>query len=212
MGIFRKYVQEIWPLVPTILRKKADNVVNLMWLVSNQGMDAVAEALTEFITVSYPLTTASGWMLDEHWGPYVNVQRNGLTDEEFRLYIRAKRLLNRSWGAVDQALNLFQLFLPTANLEWVPSYPKAWTIYITGVDMGQAALALAFMEKKPSPEGGGFSVCGDNGFAHIYDEKCFNYKSEYGTIGVDYVVTGWFTSEYGDPGSATAGYAHVVQI
>lgn len=212
MPIFRQYVEKLLPLVPTILRRKATNILNLTIGQYDAGMDAVAEALYQFIMEKWPLEFATGWLLDEHWGPYTNVQRNGGDDTQFRLFIRAKRLLNRSWGAADQALVIFQLLLPTATLTFTPAYPKAWTISILGVDMAEAAQAIAFMTKKPSPQGGGFSVAGDNGFALIVDAKAFNFNSVYGTEGVDYIVTGWYSSIYGASGGEEAGWAHVAQI
>lgn len=225
MAIFRRYVEDLAGLVPTVLRRMApvviddagtetsQNVINLAYVVGElQPLDALGEALEEMAETAWPLATAEAWVLDEHWGPFHGIQRNGGTDSEFRTFIQAKRLLNRSWGAADQALEIFKLLLPTADLAFLPWYPKAWEIIITGVDMATAAAAVAFMEKKPSPLGGGFSVCGDNGWATIVDPECFNYSSVYGVIGVDYDVTGFFGSVYGAGGGAQAGYAHVQGI
>jgi hypothetical protein len=212
MAIFTDYLETMSNYVPVILRRQAANVINLLVNLGYEALDAQGEALTEMMDTSWPLTTASGWVLDEHWGPYHDLQRNGQSDTDYRLYIRAKRLLNRSWGAADQALAIFKLLLPTADLSFTPYYPKAWTIQITGVDMATAAPAVLFMTKKPSPQGGGFSVCGDNGFSIVVDPECFNYSSVYGTLGVEYDVTGWFGSVYGAGGGVQAGYAHVQQI
>ena len=226
MSIFTDILDTYIPLVPTILRSMAPVVIdaetgvetsqnawNLAIIVGGmQPLQALTQALAQMDETDYPLPTAAGWVLDQHWGPMHNVQRNGGTDAEFRVFVQAKRLLNASWGAADQALDIFALLLPAAGTIFTPYYPKAWTIQLTGVDMAQAAEVLAFMSKKPSPLGGGFSVCGDNGFAIVTDPECFNYSSVYGVIGVDYVVTGWFGSVYGAGGGVQAGYAHVAQI
>lgn len=225
MPIFQTYVADLAPLVPTILRRLAPvvideagtetsaNVINLAYVVGElQPLDALGAAVAQFSETDWPLATAAGWVLDQHWGPLHDIQRNGGTDSEFRNFIFAKRLLIRSWGAADQALEIFALLLPTADLTFLTWYPKAWEIIITGVDMATAAAAVNFMAKKPSPLGGGFSVCGDNGFATIVDPECFNYSSVYGTIGVEYDVTGFFGSIYGAGGGAQAGYAHVQAI
>ena len=224
MSIFQSFVDDLSPLVPVILRRLAPvvvdadgttsskNILNLAVVLGDQVYDAGGQALAEMMDTSWPLATASGWVLDEHWGPYHDVQRNGADDDDFRIFIRAKRLLNRSWGAADQALQIFNLLLPKANLEWTAYYPKAWTITITGVTMAEAAQAVAFMTKKPSPLGGGFSVCGDNGAAIIGDTEVFSYSSVHGAPGLDYSVTGWFGSVYGAGGGAQAGYAHVAAI
>lgn len=225
MAIFQNYLAHLSGLVPSLYRRMpqvvideedgtttSQNILNLAQVLPLQFLDACAEALVEYIETDWPLATAAGWVLDDHWGPYHNLQRNGLSDTDYRLFIRAKRLLNRSWGAADQALTIFRLLLPTSTLAFTPWYPKAWTITITGVSMAVAAPAVNFMTKKPSPQGGGFSVCGDNGTAVIVDPECFNYSSVYGVIGVDYLVTGWFSSVYGAGGGVQAGYAHVAAI
>lgn len=224
MSIFQSFVDDLSPLVPVILRRLAPvvidddgttsskNILNLAVALGDQVYDAAGQALAEMMDTSWPLATASGWVLDEHWGPYHDVQRNGADDDDFRIFIRAKRLLNRSWGAADQALQIFHLLLPKADLAWTAYYPKNWTITITGVTMAEAAQAVAFMTKKPSPLGGGFSVCGDNGAAVIVDTEVFSYSSVYAPPGPDYVVTGWFGSVYGAGGGVQAGYAHVATI
>jgi hypothetical protein len=225
MSIFRRYVDDLAGLVPTILRRVAPvtiddegretsaNVINLAYVVGElQPLDALGAALAEMAETDWPLATAAGWVLDDHWGPFHGLQRNGSSDADYRTFIRAKRMLNRSWGAADQALAIFKLLLPTADLAFLPWYPKAWEIIITGVDMATALPAVNFMTKRPSPLGGGFSVCGDNGFATIIDAECFNYSSVYGTLGVEYDVTGFYGSVYGAGGGAQAGFAHVQGI
>jgi hypothetical protein len=211
VAIFRRFVDDIWPLVPTILRRKSSNVLNLCHRANAEINDAIAEALEQYIA-AWNIDDAPGWLLDEHWGPYHNIQRNGLSDADFKRFIHAKRLLNKSWGTGDQALRIFGVLLPTAVLSFDYFPPKSWVVNINGVSMADADLAVKFMTKKPSPQGGGFSVAGDNGIAIIVDPFAFNYGSVYGVMGVDYQVTGWFTSVYGDPGSAVAGYAHAQGI
>lgn len=208
MTIFRKYVEDLWPLVPTVLRRFSKNIINLAMGQMNAAQDVIAEALQEYIETSWPIDTASTWILDDHWGPYHNIQRNGTTDADFRKYIRAKRYLNRSWGSADQALEIFAVLLPTATLTFSYFAPKAWVVNITGVDIATATLATNFMRKGPSPDGGGFSVCGDNGTAVVVDPECFNYSSVHGAV----TVTGFFGSVYGAGGGTQAGYAHVVSI
>ena len=208
MAIFRNYVEDLWPLVPTVLRRFSKNIINLAVGQMNAAPDVIAEALQSYIETSWPIDTASPWVLDEHWGPYHNIQRNGTTDPVFRRYIHAKRYLNRSWGSGDQALTIFGVLLPTAALTFSYFAPKSWVVNITGVDMAAATLATNFMRKNPSPQGGGFSVAGDNGVAIIVDPECFNYSSVHCVV----TVTGFFGSVYGAGGGVQAGYAHVVGI
>lgn len=217
MAIFKNFQETISGLIPTILRKFDLNILKLALEESSGAADAVAQSLDEFAKTGWPLPTAETWVLDEHWGPVTGILRNGVDDDLYRRLIRAKRLLNRSWGAADQALVIFRLLLPeAATLDFTPYYPKNWTINIANVDMVETATAINFMRKLPSPQGGGFSVCGDNGLGVIQDKKALNYGSVYGTEGVDYEVTGWYSSVYyPDPPpdlAGTAGHAHVVPI
>lgn len=208
MAFFRRFFEDVFPLVPTVLRRVATNIMNITYQVYFQGQDAVAEALEEY-TVAWPIDTAPGWVLDTHWGPYHSLQRNGMTDADYRTYIHAKRMLNVSWGAGDQALRIFARLLPAAGLTFSYFAPKSWVIDITGVDMATAAPAILFMTKKPSPDGGGFSVAGDNGLAVIADAIVFSYSTVYGVVPPS---VGWFSSVHGASGGAEAGWAHAAQI
>ena len=220
MSIFRKYVESLSPWVPSVLRKVAPvaiddmgettsgNLFNLALVISWQVLDALGEALEQQAEASWPLATASSWVLDQHWGPFHNLQRNGQSDADFRLYTQAKRMLMRSWGAADQALEIFQFLLPAATVTWTPFYPKNWVINITGVPLADAAKAVLFMTKQPSPAGGGFSVCGDNGMAVIADPIVFSYSSVHGPVPTS---VGWYSSTHGAV-AGDAGWAHVAAI
>lgn len=208
MPIFRRYLEDLWPKVPTLLRRKSDNIVNLTIKVYCEAMDAVAEALEGYID-AWPIGTAPTWVLDEHWLPYHGMQRNGMSDPDVRTYIHAKRLLNKSWGAGDQALEIFAMLLPVkATLKFSYFAPKSWVVNIGVVDMAAAGPAIKFMTKKPSPEAGGFSVAGDNGVAVTVDEHALNYSSIHGAV----TVTGFYGSIYGAGGGEQAGHAHAVGI
>jgi hypothetical protein len=187
----------------------SSNILNLAIVVGYQVLDALGEALVEESEVTWPLATASGFVLDNHWGPWHGLQRNGQTDADYRLYTQAKRMLMRSWGSADQCLEIFQFLLPAATVTWTPFYPKNWIVTITGVSLAAAAPAVLFMTKMPSPVGGGFSVCGDNGIAVIADPVVFSYSSVHGAVPPS---VGWYSSVYGASGSAEAGWAHVAAI
>lgn len=209
MAIFRAYVEDLWPKVPTLLRRFSRNIINITAQQMFAAQDVIAEALEDFIDTRWPIATASRWIIDEHWLPYHNLQRNGTTDEEARLYIRAKRVLNRSWGSADQALEIFTILLPpAAALTFSYFAPKSWVVNITGVTMAEAALAVAFMRKNPSPQGGGFSVAGDNGVAVVVDAESLNFSSIHGAV----TITGFYGSIHGVGGGAQTGWAHAVGI
>lgn len=209
MAVFRDYTARLLHLVPTILRRRADNVLYLWHRVLYEGAEKVAEALQEFGDVSYPLDTASGWVLDEHHGPYQNLQRNGMDDATYRLYIRAKRMLNHSWGAADQALVILRFLLgPKPTLDFTFWGNKHWEIAIGDADLAETAQALEFMRKRPSPEGGGFSVAGDNGWGKTWDANVMCFSSIQGPVS----ITGSWSSIQGPSGGLEAGWAHVVPI
>jgi len=207
MPFFRTFVDDLLPLVPTMLRRFPKNIINLAHRVSFEAMDAIAEALEEY-TNNWDIDNASAWVLDQHWGPYHNVQRNGMSDADFRTVIHAKRLLNKSWGSANQALQIFSVLLPAATLSWTYTPPKAWVVNITGVPIVDTIPALTFMRKNPSPEGGGFSVAGDNGIAIVQDPECLNFSSIHGAV----TITGWYGSIQGPGGGVQAGWAHAAAI
>ncbi len=221
MPIFRSFVERLSPLVPSLWRRRAQvaiddmgtttssNILNLALVTGYMVLDALGEAMEQQAEVSWPLATASGWVLDQHWGPWHGLQRNGQSDADYRLYTQAKRMLMRSWGSADQALEIFQFLLPAATITWTPFYPKNWVVTITGVSLAAAAPAILFMTKMPSPQGGGFSVCGDNGMAMIADPVVFSYSSVHGPVPTS---VGWYSSVHGASGSAEAGWAHVAFI
>ena len=208
MAIFRRFVEDLYPQVPTVWRRTAGNILDITNLVLQQAQDAVAEALYEYVE-AWPIDTAPAWVLDTHWGPYHNLQRNGMSDATYRTYIHAKRLLNKSWGAIDQALEIFHLLIPAATLSFDYTPPKSWTINISGVEFADAVPAVLFMRKGPSPEGGGFSAAGDNGNAVIADKKVFSFSTTYGVAPAS---EGWYSSVYGASGGDEAGWAHVEKI
>ncbi len=208
MAIFRRFVEDVFPLVPTVLRRMRLNVINITYETFYTAQDAVAQALEEYVD-AWPIDTAPGWVLDIHWGPYHNLARNGMSDADYRLYIHAKRMLNISWGSANQALSIFALLLPAAGLTFSYFAPKSWVINITGVTMAQAAPAVLFMTKRPTPEGGGFSVAGDNGTAVIADADVFSFNSIYNVVPPS---DGWYSSIYGASGGVEAGWAHVAMI
>lgn len=207
MPIFRRYVEDLWGRVPTLLRRKADNIYNLTFQIAFEGFDAIAEALQEFVD-QWPIDEAPGWLLDQHWLPMHALSRNGLTDDECRRFNNAKRLLNASWGSAHQAIRIFKVLLPTATFQYAYFPVKSWTVTVLGVDMATAEPAIRFMEKKPSPLGGGFSVAGDNGQAIIVDPEALNFSSVHGVV----PITGWFGSVYGAGGGTQAGWAHAGMI
>ena len=208
MPIFTDY-QRYLDGVKTLLRRSTVNTIRFWVQVLTETATAGGESLGDFMDTGYPAQTASGWVLDEHWGPLMNLQRNGLGDTAFRQYILAKRRLNVATGNVDGLLVILRELLPTASaITWTPFYPKQWTVEIAGVPLADAGAALEFLRKKESPSGGGYSVCGDLGVGIAFDAVVMSFDSVHGAT----TVTGSFSSIHGASGSAEAGWAHAVPI
>lgn len=195
--------------VKTALRQRAANSIPSWVKVLTEVATAQGQALSEFFDTSYPVQTASGWVLDQHWGPSLNLLRNGLTDVQFRLYCLVKRRLNRSWGNVDGVLVILRELLPAAtSITWNLWSTKTWEVVVAGVPLADSALAFEFIRKRPSPEGGGYSVGGDNAFAIGFDALVMTFSSTHGVV----AVPASFSSTHGPSGSGEAGWAHAVPI
>jgi hypothetical protein len=195
--------------VKTVLRQKANAAVPTWVRILTDVMTGQAEAISEFFDASYPVQTASAWVLDGHWGPSLNLLRNGLSDADFRLYCLVKRRLNRSWGNVDGILVILRELLPTAtSITWALFSPKTWQVNVVGVPLADAAVVFEFLRKRPSPEGGGYSVGGDNAFAVAADPLVMTFSSIHGAV----VVPASWSSIHGPSGSGEAGWAHAVPI
>lgn len=78
---------------------------------------------------SFYVGTAEGDQLDAI-GEIVGVDRQGLTDDLYRLRIRARILLNTSSGTVNQILKILQLMITDtdATIEFKPFYPAAFLV------------------------------------------------------------------------------------
>lgn len=208
MPIFSDF-NRYFEAVPTVLRRKADNVIRMWIKVLTEGATASAQALSEFVDTSYPLQTASAWVLDQHWGPLYGIQRNGLTDAVLRQFLLSKRRLNRSTGNVDGLLVMLRELLPGASsITWTPYYPKEWEVVVAGVPLADSGLVFEFIRKRPSPQGGGYSVAGDLGVGIAFDPVVMSFSSIHGAA----TVTGSWSSIHGASGSAEAGWAHAVPI
>lgn len=209
MPIITNLEERLMQAVLTLYRRVEPNVMAETYRAMYRLADAFSQAVEEFITTSYPLATAPGWVLDQHWGPKFNVPRNGLSDSDYRLYIQAQILLILSAGHPDEVLRIIRLLLPTAtSILFTPFYPKAWHVEILGVDLATAEPVLRFLSTAPSPQGGGFATAGENGIAVSSDAEVLSFSSTHGAV----TIAGFFSSVYGASGGVEAGYAHATQI
>jgi hypothetical protein len=197
-------------MIRTQWRRSDTNKIAAFLRLMADGGEATAKAIGQLLDSSFPLQTASGWILDTHWGPFYATQRNGFTDAKYRLFLLAKRRLNSASGNVDQLLVILRELLPAAtSILWTPFYPKQWVVTVSGVPLDETASVFTFLAKHPSPIGGGYSVAGDLGIGVAGDTFVLTFAD----VDDEVPLSAWFADADGDPvGSPTAGWAHVEQL
>jgi hypothetical protein len=84
------------------------------------------------------LDAAEGQQLD-NLGAIVGQPREGRTDEEYRLWIAARRLVNVATGVPDDFLNLVKTVLPASESRYIPYYPAGFQIRSYGLGDGNGA-------------------------------------------------------------------------
>jgi hypothetical protein len=85
------------------------------------------------------LDTAEGVHLD-NLGEIVGQPREGRTDSVYRLWIKARILLNRSTGKGDDLLQLMQIVATDANLNLTEQYPAGLLVEIWELDSNAQAV------------------------------------------------------------------------
>lgn len=104
--------------------------------------DAYWQLLSEF-----GIETAVGWALDV-LGRIVGEPRQGATDADYRLRVRARIRVNRSDGTIEDVIEVVRLLigsvlLPSATIKLTEYYPAAFVLRITGLTIS-AAQALIY--------------------------------------------------------------------
>lgn len=77
--------------------------------------------------------SAVGAQLD-NLGEIVGQPRNGLEDDEYRLWIQARILVNRADGVGDDFLKLLELIAPEATADITDQYPAAVLLETFGLE------------------------------------------------------------------------------
>lgn len=99
------------------------------------------------------LDTAIGVQLDA-LGDIVGEPRLGRADELYRIYIRARIRINRANGKPTDTLQVARLIIePTATLEYIPEYPAAYKVRITGTSIRALDLRKILVQVKPAGVG-----------------------------------------------------------
>ncbi len=107
----------------------------------------IEDALYQLLTERY-LDAAIGVQLDV-LGKIVGQVRNGLSDEDYKRYLRARVKVNRSSGITDHLLTIARLIVDDvdASLVFEPSYPAAGIMHVSGIpfDSAIAAVLIEFL-------------------------------------------------------------------
>jgi hypothetical protein len=102
--------------------------------------DQVEKLLTE-----RGVDTAIGAQLDV-LGAIVGEPRKSRTDELYRPWVKARVLVNRSGGEIDTALRITRMIVGRVReyvIEYVPLYPAAFRIAVTGGGFTDEGVTLA---------------------------------------------------------------------
>jgi hypothetical protein len=115
------------------------------------------------------LDNAEGAQLDA-LGFIVNEPRLGRADDLYRLYIRARIRINRANGRPSDVLQVARLVIePTATLEFIPEYPAAYKVRITGTAIRAIDLKKIMLQVKPAGVGLTVDSVQDLANAFIFD-------------------------------------------
>lgn len=139
--------------------------------------------------------TAEGVQLDT-LGEIVGEPRNGKIDDVYRLWIRARILINRSSGKVSELLRVARIILGDApDLVYTPEPPAAFQIELTGVS-GSGDVARVLFDALNQVRAGGVRM------NILYNDDiptAFTFNID-GTEGVSDAVKG-----FGDTGNPATG-------
>ena len=110
--------------------------------------DVYWQLLSEF-----GIETAVGWALDV-LGRIVGEPRQGATDADYRLRVRARIRVNRSDGTIEDVIEVVRLLigsvlLPSATIKLTEYYPAAFVLRITGlvISATQALIYSSFIKQ-----------------------------------------------------------------
>lgn len=107
----------------------------------------VEDTLYDLVT-ERQLDTAEGVNLDQY-GKVVGAARRGLSDENYRRYIRVRIQANRSNGQADVILDVVSFLVGGQVVDFIPAYPAAYVLqYETlGTDPDLVALMSEILEQ-----------------------------------------------------------------
>lgn len=179
--------------------REAGNGVYVIQQVAYEALQ-LADTMNEQVSTARDVLTSPGYRLDDHWGPFVDVQRNAMEDDQFRLAILIRMLGLRTAGATNQLLYIARYIMgPDAEISFEAFYPKAWVIKVLYGEPAKFALVAPLMD--------GLATAGENGVMLQVDHPVWAPVSVYGPV----EPGGWFSSVYG-PVDDAAGMAHAIKL
>jgi hypothetical protein len=116
---------------------KPKPTVNDLIEVYTLGLQTIEDELIRLLN-ERTLESAVGQQLD-NLGAIVGQPREGRTDEEYRLWISARRLIANSNGTPDDHLRLIKTVLPASTSLYIPFYPAGYQIRSYGLGEGNGA-------------------------------------------------------------------------
>ena len=93
------------------------------------GGAEAAEDETFGLLLSHTLTAAQGALLDQ-WGALVGEARQGLDDEDYRRFIRARLLANRSQGTVPELVAVFSIITEPGAVRYHDHFPAGFRLTV----------------------------------------------------------------------------------
>lgn len=115
------------------------------WVEPLQDIEEQLSLLLHYRT----LDASVGQQLD-NLGAIVGQAREGRTDDEYRLWIAARRLVNIATGIPNDFLHLMETVLPMSESEYIPYYPAGFQIRSYGLDGGSATIWQILSTIKPA--------------------------------------------------------------
>lgn len=116
------------------------------------------------------LDNAVGEQLDS-LGWIVGESRASRSDYIYRLWIRARIKINRANGKVSDTLEVLRLLVePTALVEYLPEYPAAYRVRVTGTTADASTVSAIIQQVKPAGVGLTTEVVFDLATALIWDD------------------------------------------
>lgn len=108
-------------------------------------------------------------------GKLIGQPRGGLSDDDYLLWLKARILVNRSSGSIDDILTIFMLINPAAVPLFVEQYPAAFALKVNGISVLAPSIQAAILkvarkagvrgvlEYSTAPTGSGFCFAGGVG-------------------------------------------------